>query len=259
MFGVIIIVWHYGSTPYDLNLNYFLPIVSSIFLAGQILEWKYHISYPFSEVQESYDTKKYLMYFFIFVVVLGALITFFCFTFDDYDFPKMFLAFLVILTLSLLTLFFATIYNKLSGYCSKCKDKLKCKNKRENEQNEDTQDTTKGPIAKYFGCCLRRTNNKTRIETTERIVSNEDDEKRVDGATSKSFRCCWKTKHDEARKENEEVIEIGEDKEERSTVAGAESFRCCWKTKNNISRKAQRNANEKIENKEEIVPLQEIV
>ena len=144
LLGVIVYVWKYGSTPYDLNLSLFLPIVTSIFLTGQILEWKYHISYPFSEVQNCYSTKKFLMYGVMLSIAIGALAIFFYYTFNEYDFPKMFLAFLVILALSLLTLFMATFFNKLVGYCSKPKiDEASKENNVKVEQNKDTQEITK--------------------------------------------------------------------------------------------------------------------
>ena len=110
LIGTILFFWTIDDVPYDLDLSIFLPIMSLIFLIGQILEWKYHISYPFSEIQDNYNKKKKLVYGVIGVLSLGALITVLIFTFHS-NFAKTFVAFLGISFISLVTLFIITIAN----------------------------------------------------------------------------------------------------------------------------------------------------
>ena len=96
-----------------------MPIMSSIFLIGQILEWKYNISYPFSEIQDSHNKKKNLVYGVIGFLLLGTLITALVLTFNS-NFAKTFVAFLAILFICLVTLFIITIAEGLQKlfYCS---------------------------------------------------------------------------------------------------------------------------------------------
>ena len=122
--GAILFVWKYGIVPYDLNIFLFLLFVTCIFLVGQILEWKYHISYPFSEAQDNYHIKKKLVYGVIGALAAGILITVLVFMFDN-KFIKIFLAFLVILLLSLITLFILAIIDGIKKISNCCKTKEK--------------------------------------------------------------------------------------------------------------------------------------
>ena len=120
IFSAIIVVEHSimmglicaSTAPYDLKLWIFIPSVSAIFLLGQILEWRYHMSYPFSETHEGYTRKNYLFYVVLLVISVTALLTTLVITFN-YKYAKIFTVFIVIVMLSLLALFLMSIVEGL--------------------------------------------------------------------------------------------------------------------------------------------------
>lgn len=125
--GIIIGFWLYGNTPFDLNIPLFISIVSCIFLIGHIIEWRYHISYPFSEIHSNYNRKNTLFYLSICLLALGALSTIVFYTFK-FHFTKIFLVCISIFLFSLITIFIATItegIRNLFSYCKKICQKSK--------------------------------------------------------------------------------------------------------------------------------------
>ena len=81
------------------------------------------------------------MYGSIGVLALIALFSFFYYTLYDHEYSQMFLAFLVILTVSLLTIFMATLFEKVFGCCSKTtEDDGPKENTDGNEENDNNED-----------------------------------------------------------------------------------------------------------------------
>ena len=125
--SIIYGVGYHTGEPFDLNLSLFLLVVSCIFLIGHILEWKYHLSYPYAEIEKSYDTKKNMLYGVMIITFLAALTTVIYFTFE-FKFSRILVVFLAILFLSLFTLFILTIKDKITKLIPSCKG---------NDQGED--------------------------------------------------------------------------------------------------------------------------
>ena len=122
------------NTPFDLDLPLFLVVVSCIFLIGHILEWKYHISYPFSEIQDNYKLKKNLLFGVIGLLFLGSLTAVLIFTFK-FEFTRIFFVVISILLLSLITIFIVTITEGIGNLFSCCKKKAD-KNETSNRDKE---------------------------------------------------------------------------------------------------------------------------
>ena len=93
-----------------------MPTLSCVFLIGQLIEWLYHVNYPFSEAQDGYTWKKGLLHGLTAIIVLTALITTLIFTFK-YKYVKIFTAFMMIALLSLSTLFIMTVVDGLKKLC----------------------------------------------------------------------------------------------------------------------------------------------
>ena len=110
------------STPFDLDLPLFLLVVLCIFLIGHILEWKYHISYPFSEIHDNYTLKKTLLFGVIGLLSVVTLITILYFTFK-FKFTKIFIVVISILLLSLIAIFIVTITEGIRNLFTCCKKK----------------------------------------------------------------------------------------------------------------------------------------
>ena len=123
-----------GNTPIDLDLPLFLVVVSCIFLIGHILEWKYHISYPFSEIQDKYMFKKNLLFGVIGLLFLGSLTAILIFTFE-YKFTRIFIVVVSILLLSLFAIFIVTITEGIETLFTCCKKKTD-KNEATNRDQE---------------------------------------------------------------------------------------------------------------------------
>merc|ERR1712136_307459 len=94
--GIILGFGMSGNTPFDLDVPLFLVVISCIFLIGHILEWRYHISYPFSEIQDNYNLKKNLLLGIIGLIFLGSMMAILIFTFE-FKFKRIFIVVISIL------------------------------------------------------------------------------------------------------------------------------------------------------------------
>ena len=129
--GIILGFGVSGNIPFDLDLPLFLAVVSCIFLIGHILEWKYHISYPFSEIQDNYKLKKNLLFGIVGLLFLGSLTAILIFTFE-FKFTRIFIVVISILLLSLIAIFIDTIAEGIRNLfmCNKKKaDKIETTNR----------------------------------------------------------------------------------------------------------------------------------
>ena len=118
MTGTILYFWMYKTVPHDFNVEYFLPIITALFMVGNLLEWKYHVSFPSAETKIGINIKKNVVNGLVFLLTMAIMAAVMIISFRYFQNGQLSIAlgvFIVILLLSIGVLHFMALARHAKG------------------------------------------------------------------------------------------------------------------------------------------------
>ena len=123
MTGTILYFWMYKTVPHDFNVEYFLPIITALFMVGNLLEWKYHVSFPSAETKNGFGIKTNVVNGLLFLLTMAIMAAVIIISFGYFQNWQLSIAlgvFIVILLLSIGVLHFMALVRHAEGIIKSC-------------------------------------------------------------------------------------------------------------------------------------------